>query len=378
MRRSFLAVVVAFVVCAPAHAATTNKPAVNGRAVAGYDPVAKTFFFEKRADARLAPASLAKMATALVAAKHLRPADEVAITAVVKTGHADTIVWPQGATFTADHVMHGMLMQSSNGAAYVVAQKVGGTVSRFVAMMNAEAVRLGALDTHFTTPDGWDAAGQYSTAHDLALIGAAALREPWLAQIVRTKEYEVPWPSGAPVTFHTLNSFLVKYEGALGIKTGFTAKSGECLAAAAARNGTTLVVVVLDSTSRVNDAMRVMNYGFATRKVEAAPVPSASPTQLTAEETAPCPGAQTHAGARRDRNAGRRRGATHAAAQPQTRRVLTRYRRARSTIVRNSAAGMALSPSRSSPSSPLQPGSISFSSFARTFRSGRGASERDR
>src|SRR5439155_1503399 len=112
----------------------------------------------------------------------------------------DQIAWRQHAQYTVDQVLHGMLMESSNGAAIALAQRVAGSLPAFARMATARARQLGATHTVLVDPSGLDAAGQHASARDLALIASAFLKIPWLAHVAVTKTFDVPWPHDETAT----------------------------------------------------------------------------------------------------------------------------------------------------------------------------------
>src|SRR5437588_6297896 len=133
-------------------------------AVAIADPTNGRLLYGKRADTPLPAASLLKMVTAILVAERLRP--DVVLTISAAAGHArdDQIAWRQGATFTVDQVLHGMLMESSNGAAIALAQRIAGSLPAFARLANARAAQLGATHTKIVDPSGLDAPGQPADA----------------------------------------------------------------------------------------------------------------------------------------------------------------------------------------------------------------------
>jgi serine-type D-Ala-D-Ala carboxypeptidase (penicillin-binding protein 5/6) len=234
------------------------------RAAVIFDPLTGHTLYGLHAEEKLPPASLAKMMTALLAAERLRPSDPITISHLAALAQADQIRWPEGVTFTADQVMHGMMMESSNGAAVALAQRFAGSIRGFIRMAKARAAELGATETNILDPAGLDRIGQYSTAHDLALMTAALLREPWVASAAATKVFELPWSDGNLIAFHTLDRFLLRYPGAVGMKNGFTSRAGNCLAAAATRGGRTMIVVVLNDGRVFDSAAELMDIAFET------------------------------------------------------------------------------------------------------------------
>lgn len=169
-----------------------------------------------------------------------------------------------GDTVTLEGLVYGMLLQSGNDAANVTAATLGGNVENFVSMMNKRAAEIGMRDTHFETPSGLDSKEHYSTAYDMALLGCTAIKNPRFAAVCSQKSAAVCY--GNPPYRRTLtnhNRLLRIYDDAIGIKTGFTKKSGRCLVSAARRDGVTLVAVTLNAPDDWSDHSRLLEYGFS-------------------------------------------------------------------------------------------------------------------
>jgi D-alanyl-D-alanine carboxypeptidase (penicillin-binding protein 5/6) len=248
-------------------------------------------------DRPLPVASLQKILTALIAVEHSHPGDLVRISKVASHAQADHIIWPDGETFTVEELLYGMLVESSNGAAIALAEHVAGSQSAFAALMNEKAAELGATHSRFVNPNGLDALGQRSTAHDIAIFEQALLADPFLAMIVRTTQHEIPWPDGTITTLHSINRFLLRYPGAIGVKTGFTSIAGNCLAAAAHRNGRTVIAVLVHSTSVTEDASTLIDAALARLgpgPAEESAAPVVAPRTAARSRAA---GAQVEAGA---------------------------------------------------------------------------------
>jgi len=242
----------------------TTLPA---NAVAIMDPTTGRLLYGKRVDTPMPAASLLKMITAIVVAERLKPDDTLTISDAAGHARDDQIAWRQGAQYTVDQVLHGMLMESSNGAAIALAQRVGGSLPAFARIATARARELGATHTVLIDPSGLDAVGQHASARDLALIASAFLKIPWLAHIAVTKKFDVPWPEGTTATFVNLDRFVTRYPGAVGVKNGYTSIAGNCVAAAATRNGKTLIVVALNGPHIYDIASQLMDAGFATATI---------------------------------------------------------------------------------------------------------------
>ncbi|HEX4691879.1 MAG TPA: serine hydrolase [Solirubrobacteraceae bacterium] len=216
---------------------------------------------------KVAPiASLTKMMTALVVTDQLPARARVPVTrqALAYRGSGVGLL-PRGKAIQLRTMLYGLLLPSGNDAAIALAQRAGGTVRRFVALMNARARAMGLLCTHFTSPSGFRDRGNHSCAADLAAIARAVLREPRLAPIVGARSAELPFPiKGGKLYLYNNNPLLrAAYPGTTGVKTGYTLAAGPCLVATAAHGGRRLGVVLLDSVNTGDQARRLLDKGFA-------------------------------------------------------------------------------------------------------------------
>jgi D-alanyl-D-alanine carboxypeptidase (penicillin-binding protein 5/6) len=213
-------------------------------------------------------ASLTKMMTALVVVKRSAPGDKVRVTkeALAYKGSAVGVL-PKGKRVKLETMLNGLLLPSGNDAAIALAQRMSGTVARFVARMNDEARELGLECTRFSSPDGFNDAGNHSCAVDLAAMARAVLDQPRLARIVKRRRAVLPFPikGGRLYLFNNNPLLRTGYPGAIGIKTGYTDAAGRCLVAAAQRNGRRLGVVLLHSPDPGKQARQLLNRGFAVR-----------------------------------------------------------------------------------------------------------------
>jgi D-alanyl-D-alanine carboxypeptidase (penicillin-binding protein 5/6) len=223
----------------------------------------------RRLPTRILPiASLTKMMTALIVVQRSAPDDKVRVTkeALAYKGSAVGVL-PKGKRVKLETMLNGLLLPSGNDAAIALAQRMSGTVARFVARMNDQARRLGLECTRFSSPDGFEDAGNHSCAVDLAALARAVLDQPRLARIVRRRRAVLPFPikGGRLYLFNNNPLLRTGYPGAIGIKTGYTDAAGRCLVAAAQRNGRRLGVVLLHSPDPGKQARQLLNRGFAIR-----------------------------------------------------------------------------------------------------------------
>jgi D-alanyl-D-alanine carboxypeptidase (penicillin-binding protein 5/6) len=232
-----------------------------------YDATFDRVLAELDPDQRRAMASTTKMMTALIVVENGSRFDRVTISETApEVGEAE-IDLVAGEVWTVEQLLHAMLLGSANDAALAVAEHVGGTVDRFVGLMNDRAAELGMDNTRFANPHGLDEEDHFSSARDLVTLAKAFMAVEELAVIVGKREAPLP-PTidGEERTVRTTNRLLFEYPGANGVKTGFTDDAGWTLAASAERDGRMLYVVVMGSVTvdrRFADAAALLDYGFS-------------------------------------------------------------------------------------------------------------------
>ncbi len=220
--------------------------------------------YEKNAYTERSMASTTKIMTSLIALEACTPQREIVVAEDMVQVEGTSMGLLPGDSVTLKTLVYGMLLQSGNDAANVAAIAVGGSVENFVAMMNERAKKIGMKNTSFATPSGLDDKNHYSTAYDMALLGCEALKNPEFAAICSQKSAALYY--GNPPYRRTLtnhNRLLWSYRDTVGIKTGFTKKSGRCLVSAAHRDGVTLVAVTLNAPDDWNDHKAMFEYGFS-------------------------------------------------------------------------------------------------------------------
>lgn len=213
---------------------------------------------------RYAPASTLKMLTAVTLLplldgnRAIVPTFDDVNVEGSKVGLVEQVSYPASELFAA------LLMVSGNDAANALATAAGGRRAT-AALMNDEARKLGALDTHAVNPHGLDAAGQLSSAYDLAVIARAGLADARFARQVSTRRASVSGPSGSPrIEIVNKNKLLRDYAGALGVKNGYTTEARASYVGAAERDGRRLVVTLMRADPKVFDeAEKLLDWGFA-------------------------------------------------------------------------------------------------------------------
>jgi len=231
--------------------------------------------YQKNAHERRNPASVTKIMTLIVAFDALRDGkvkldDKVTISEDAAEQIGTIIFADAGETFTLEELLLSVAVGSANDAAVAVAEHVAGSVDAFVQQMNAKAKELGMNDTQFMNPTGLSADGHMTSAYDIALMSRyAAVHYPELVKLtsVYGADLKVPWRNNGP-TFRLWNNnkLLTWYEGADGLKTGWTELAGYCLAATAVKKDVRMISVIMGAESpkvRNAEAARLLDYGFA-------------------------------------------------------------------------------------------------------------------
>lgn len=223
----------------------------------------------RRAPERVLPiASLTKIMTALAVVEETKPSERVKIPVDALHYQGSGVgVLPKGKRVSLAAMMNGLLLVSGNDAAIALADHVSGTRKRFVALMNEKARLWGLRCTHYVSPHGLEK-GNRSCAADLAVLARLAMRNPRISSIVRHPEAEFPFPiKGGKLFLYGHNPLIrARYPGAIGLKTGFTDAAGRCFVGIARRHGTTLGVVLLNSSNPLVQAEALLDRGFKAKR----------------------------------------------------------------------------------------------------------------
>ena len=219
--------------------------------------------FEKDAHTRRGMASTTKIMTALIAIENYPLEKEFTVSDKALGVEGSSIYLKSGEKFTMKQLLYALLLQSANDAAAAIAIEVAGSVDGFADLMNNKARELGLTNTHFTNPHGLYDENHYTSAYDLAVITKHALENPDFKEIVSTYKAAIPYngsENGRVLVNH--NKLLKQYDGAIGVKTGFTKMTGRCLVSAAEKDGTTMIAVTLNAPDDWNDHKKMLDYGF--------------------------------------------------------------------------------------------------------------------
>ena len=229
--------------------------------------------YEKNMHDTMYPASITKIMTAMLAVQHLEPeqvltVSQTAVNAVPRT--SSHISLQAGERLTVEDALYAIGMESANDAANVLAEAVSGSLEAFAEEMTRQAQALGAMNTHFANANGLPDSQHFTTAYDMALITAAALKQERLATYFSTVNYTFPATNLSPARSFSNKDRLLPggqyyYEGVLMAKTGWTSSAQGTFAAVVKQGDTTLVAVALKSPlleDKYKDTHKLMDYGF--------------------------------------------------------------------------------------------------------------------
>lgn len=273
MKRSILSLLMCSIlwVSIPIHA-ENSLPKVAAKGATLIEQESGRVLFEKNGEQPLAMASTTKIMTCILAIEKGDLQDIVVTSKRAKSAPPVKLNLKVGEKQYLGDLLYALMLQSDNDVAVAIAEHIGGNVEHFCEMMTQKAHEIGAIHTYFKTPNGLDAEGHVSTAHDMALIGAYAMKNPEFVKIVGTTTLSIPTQGIEGSCVHDLqckNRFIYSYQGAKGIKTGFTNKAGHCFVGAAEKNGMTLIGAALGSgwgnkgkTQKYTDVIHMMDYGF--------------------------------------------------------------------------------------------------------------------
>ncbi len=239
-------------------------PAVSAQGAILLEASGNHVIYEKNAHVRLPMASTTKIMTAIVAIEYGNPAMQVTVPAAAVGIEGSSIYLYEGEILTLEHLLYALLLESANDAAVAIAIATAGSVAAFVDLMNQKAHSLGLSNTHFVNPHGLDHEEHYTTASDLASLARYCMQNELFRTIVSTQRMTIPLndQEGARLLLNH-NRLLRSYEGTIGLKTGFTKRSGRCLVSAAQRDGVTLISVTLNAPDDWDDHRNMYDYGFS-------------------------------------------------------------------------------------------------------------------
>lgn len=241
------------------------EPSVSAQSAILIEKNSGRILYSKRHNEKLPMASTTKIMTAICAIENGNVSldQTIEISASAAGVEGSSMYLESGEMLTLRELLYGLMLSSGNDAAVAIAECISGNGEKFAELMNKKAQELGAVNTHFTNPNGLPDENHYSTAYDMAKLTAYALQNPSFAEIVSTKNFKISGEGKAyPRVLSNHNKLLNMYAGCIGVKTGFTKAAGRCLVSAAERDGMTLICVTLNAPNDWDDHTRMFDYGF--------------------------------------------------------------------------------------------------------------------
>ena len=214
--------------------------------------------YEKQADQQSLIASTTKIMTALIVCEQCNVLDRMRIPAEAVGIEGSSMYLQEGEVLTLQDLLYGLMLRSGNDAAVALAIYCGGTVEGFAELMNDKARQLGMTNSRFVNPNGLDAPGHYSTARDMAILAAYAMKNPVFARTVSAKNITI-----GDRILQNHNKLLWQVEGVDGVKTGYTKAAGRILVSSASRQGRRLIAVTINAPNDWNDHKKLLEEGFA-------------------------------------------------------------------------------------------------------------------
>lgn len=244
-----------------------REPDISAKAAIIIEASTGKVLYTKNADDRRYPASTTKMMTLIVALEHGNLNDIVTTSQNAASTEGSSLWLSPGEKLKMKEMLYGMMLLSGNDATVAVAEHISGSVEKFAKLMTEKAHAIGAVNTNFTNSSGLPDSNHYTTASDLARIAAYGYKNPMFTQIISTKNIVIPWPGkDHDRDLYNENKLLWQYEGANGVKTGYTDAAGRCLVSGAKRDNIQLVAVVLDGDRMWEDSIKLLDYGFSQVK----------------------------------------------------------------------------------------------------------------
>lgn len=244
----------------PSVPSKTASAATPSRAECVLELSSRRILHGSNAEERLPMASTTKILTAILVIDDCDLDESISIPGQAEGVEGSSVYLKAGDEYTVRELLYGLMLRSGNDCAVSLALHHSGSVEKFAQAMNRKALALGAEHSRFANPHGLPHEGHYTTARDLALISAYALQNDTFREIVSCKYY-------APRGWANKNKMLTEYEGALGVKTGFTLRAGRCLVSGAQRDGMTLVCVVLNSPQMFERSAELLDSAFGAYRL---------------------------------------------------------------------------------------------------------------
>ena len=263
--KKFICILCIFIILAPfsAYAKTDN---ISAQKAVVIDKTSLTVLYSKSSNEKCSMASTTKIMTCLIACEKLKQNDVITITSQMLNNTEGSLIYLKaGDKITVSDLIIGAMLASGNDAANALAVYISGSISEFSKLMNSYAKKFKMNNTHFETPSGLDSKNHYSTAYDMALLTSHALDNKLFACICKLQKANIKINNEIQ-TVYNHNKLLYQTENCIGVKTGFTEKSGRCLISAYDYKGSTIIIVTLNDYDDWNDHKKLLDYAKSLYK----------------------------------------------------------------------------------------------------------------
>lgn len=241
------------------------EPQIQGQFGVAIDKNTKKVIFEKNADEKAYPASITKVITAILLDEHLKNTDKITFSeeAAKQEPSNQQLLYKKGEEISVENALESLMIISSNDVAYAVAEKIAGSAEKFADMMNKKAKELGATNTHFVSPNGLHNENHYTTAHDMALFTAEAVKHPNILEKMGQREAEIK-TNERVVKIKSPNDIPHKNQNAIGGKTGYTNAAQHTLTEYQKSGDKEVITVTMHSTKdgKYEDMNKMSEYAF--------------------------------------------------------------------------------------------------------------------
>lgn len=230
--------------------------------------------FENNADEKRAPASMTKVMTLLIIMENvesgkIKLTDKVSISEQASSMGGSQVFLEAGSEMSVEELLKAITIASGNDAAIAMSEFIGGSVEKFVELMNKRAKELGMTNTNYVNPHGLDDENHYTSARDMAIVAKELVKYEKILEYTSTYEEYLKKPDGTSTWMVNTNKLIRYFSGLDGLKTGYTKVAGYCLTATAKRGDMRLISVVMGEESsevRNKETVELLNYGFSNYK----------------------------------------------------------------------------------------------------------------
>ncbi len=241
-----------------------SYPSISAEAAVLIEAESGEIVYSHNENTRLPMASTTKIVTALTALTLKEPSTPISVPPEAIGVEGSSVYLVEGEVLTLEQLLYALLLESANDAAVAIAVGLSGSIETFADQMNSVSESLKLQNTHFVNPHGLDGEEHYTTAYELACLTRCALQNDLIRTIVGTRKHTIPHPGDVGTRLLVNHNKLLRlYDGCIGVKTGFTKRSGRCLVSAAERDGVMLIAVTLNAPNDWNDHSSMLDYGFS-------------------------------------------------------------------------------------------------------------------